>query len=142
MEDDHKNASPLGFIPMQEATVSIDREALQVAPFLELAASYQREVRAGIERVWDEDEAMMMRRDALLARPAVSPEQMGGPGPLSLGPLPELRRRLPLLLELEGNPFRIVELEDGALAIHGTICPHWLGPLEQVAPQNGIMRCP
>ena len=84
----------------------------------------------------------MMRRDALLARPAVSPEQMGGPGPLSLGPLPELRRRLPLLLELEGNPFRIVELEDGALAIHGTICPHWLGPLEQVAPQNGIMRCP
>jgi nitrite reductase/ring-hydroxylating ferredoxin subunit len=34
------------------------------------------------------------------------------------------------------------KLEDGALVAHGTICPHWLGPLEDAVPQNGRLRCP
>ena len=37
---------------------------------------------------------------------------------------------------------RLLELKDGALVAHGTICPHWLGPLEDAVPQNGRLRCP
>jgi len=37
---------------------------------------------------------------------------------------------------------RSLELKDGALVAHGTICPHWLGPLEDAVPQNGRLRCP
>ena len=50
--------------------------------------------------------------------------------------------RLPLLVELDGEPFRILELEDGVLVAHSTICPHWLGPLDEAAPENGVLRCP
>jgi nitrite reductase/ring-hydroxylating ferredoxin subunit len=45
-------------------------------------------------------------------------------------------------VELNGEPFRILELEDGVLVAHSTICPHWLGPLEEVMPEDGILRCP
>ena len=50
--------------------------------------------------------------------------------------------RLPLLVELDGGPFRILELEGGELVAHSTICPHWLGPLDEAAPENGVLRCP
>jgi hypothetical protein len=54
--------------------------------------------------------------------------------------LRELRQLLPLLVELGGEPFRLLELEDGALIAHGTICPHWLRPLEDAVPQSGRLR--
>lgn len=90
--------------------------------------------------LWDQDEAMMMRREALLAREKTRPK--ASVAPLSLGPLCELRERLPLLVEFDGEPLRVLELEDGALVAHGTICPHWLGPLEDAVPENGKLRCP
>ena len=83
---------------------------------------------------------MMTRREALLARRASRRKRCGAL--IALGRLSELRRRLPLLLEVDGEPFRMIELEDGTLALHATVCPHWLGPLEEVAPENGILRCP
>jgi nitrite reductase/ring-hydroxylating ferredoxin subunit len=49
--------------------------------------------------------------------------------------------RVPILVEFDGEPFRIVACEDGTLLTHSTICPHWLGPLDGGAPQNGILRC-
>jgi nitrite reductase/ring-hydroxylating ferredoxin subunit len=88
--------------------------------------------------LWDQDETMMVRREALLAR---SRTCSGGSGALlTLGPLSELR--LPLLVELDGEPFRILELDDGVLVAHSTICPHWLGPLDEAMPENGVLRCP
>jgi len=96
--------------------------------------------RASCARLWDEDEAMMVRRDAMTARVRVARRSAGAPIPL--GPLAELRRRLPLVVEFDGEPFRIVECEDGTLIAHGTICPHWLGPLDDAMPENGILRCP
>jgi nitrite reductase/ring-hydroxylating ferredoxin subunit len=94
--------------------------------------------RASYARLWDQDEAMMMRREALLARSRMRSEGSGAS--LALGPISELR--LPLLVELDGEPFRILELEDGELVAHSTICPHWLGPLDEAAPENGVLRCP
>jgi nitrite reductase/ring-hydroxylating ferredoxin subunit len=90
--------------------------------------------------LWDQDEAMMMRREALSTRART--RRKVSATPLALGPLCELRQRLPLLVEVDGEPFRILELDDGALVAHGTICPHWLGPLEDAVPENGKLRCP
>jgi len=101
-----------------------------------LAEKYRR----SCARLWDEDEAMMTRREEMIARAADRPRRSGTP--VCLGPSAELRRRLPLLVEFDGAPFRIVECEDGTLLAHATTCPHWLGPLEEAAPQNGILRCP
>jgi nitrite reductase/ring-hydroxylating ferredoxin subunit len=84
---------------------------------------------------------MMMRREALSARART--RRKVSAAPLALGPLCELRPPLPLLVEVDGEPFRLLELEeDGALVAHGTICPHWLGPLEDAVPENGKLRCP
>jgi nitrite reductase/ring-hydroxylating ferredoxin subunit len=83
---------------------------------------------------------MMMRREEMMAR-AAKPRPGSGAS-VSLGPSAELRRRLPLLFEYDGEPFRIVECDDGTLLAHATTCPHSLGPLDEVVPQNGILRCP
>ena len=121
------------------------RTAIEVRFYLpehrpERLAELGEKYRSSYARLWDQDEAMMMRREALLAR---SPTRSGVSGAsLALGLLSELRSRLPLLVELDGEPFRILELEDGVLVAHSTICPHWLGPLDEAAPENGVLRCP
>ncbi len=96
-------------------------------------------VYAGLyRRLWDEDEAMMLRREQQLAG-ARRPRKRSAP--LALGRLEALRARLPLLVELDGRPFRLIEL-DGALHAHATLCPHRLGPLEAAEPVDGCITCP
>jgi nitrite reductase/ring-hydroxylating ferredoxin subunit len=104
----------------------------------ERLAALGEKYRSSYARLWDQDEAMMMRRDALLTRSRL--RSAGSGASLRLGLLSELR--LPLLVELDGEPFRILELEGGELVAHSTICPHWLGPLDEAAPENGVLRCP
>ena len=82
---------------------------------------------------------MMVRREALLAR---SRTRSGGSS-LRLGSLSELRARLPLLVEFDGEPLRILELDDGMLVAHSTICPHWPGlsqrqPVEEAWQEVGV----
>jgi nitrite reductase/ring-hydroxylating ferredoxin subunit len=87
--------------------------------------------------LWDQDEAMMARREAQLAgmpKPATA-------DPVRLGPLAALRARLPLALELGGRGYRVLELA-GELVAHATMCPHRLGPLEQAEIVDGCVRCP
>jgi nitrite reductase/ring-hydroxylating ferredoxin subunit len=103
-------------------------------------AALGEKYRSSHARLWDQDEAMMMRREAL-STPGRRRRKASG-APLALGPLRELRQRLPLCVEVDGAPFRLLALEDGALVAHSTICPHWLGPLEDVLPENGKLRCP
>ena len=121
------------------------RTAIEVRFYLpehrpERLAALGEKYRSSYARLWDQDEAMMMRREALSARSRTRSERSGAS--LALGPLSELRARLPLLVEVDGEPFRVLELEDGLLIAHSTICPHWLGPLEEAAPENGVLRCP
>jgi hypothetical protein len=108
------------------------RIGLEAGPLSQWLTSYAR--------LWDQDEAMMMRREALSGRARVRREGSGAT--LRLGPLFELRPRLPLLVELDGEPFRVLEIEDGVLVAHSTICPHWLGPLDEAAPENGVPALP
>jgi nitrite reductase/ring-hydroxylating ferredoxin subunit len=97
--------------------------------------------RCSCDRLWDEDEAMMMRRDILTTRAFTRSQRRDPPHPVLLGPLSELRSRLPLAVELDGEEFRVVELPNRTLLAHATTCPHWLGPLGAVG-ENAIVRCP
>ncbi len=99
---------------------------------------------ASCERLWSEDEEMMRHREMALARARAWAAAPRPPAePVALGSLAELRARLPLKVEFAGRPFRVVELADGALVAHATICPHWLGPLDDAAVEEGdTIRCP
>jgi nitrite reductase/ring-hydroxylating ferredoxin subunit len=103
------------------------------------AATWAAGYRKLYERLWDEDEAMMLRRERLLAR---SP---GEPSPpctrLELGSLDEVRARLPLTVEMANRSWRVVDLH-GELRAHSTVCPHRLGPLEEAPVEDGIVECP
>jgi nitrite reductase/ring-hydroxylating ferredoxin subunit len=89
-------------------------------------------------RLWDEDEDMMIHRAAGLTRGAATSTATES---VELGPLAELRARLPLTVELAGKRFRIVE-DDGELVAHSVVCPHMLGPLDAAAVEDGCVRCP
>jgi nitrite reductase/ring-hydroxylating ferredoxin subunit len=94
------------------------------------------------ERLWDEDEAMMRRREVELRALRERPRGGSAAGVgVDLGPLPELRPRLPLVVESGGRSYRVVEV-DGELVAHSTVCPHKLGPLAECAVEDGVLRCP
>ncbi len=92
-------------------------------------------------RLWDEDEGMMMRRTEMLARRPASPVTARAATTLDLGDVESVRSRLPLLLELDGRRYRLVDV-GGELVAHGTTCPHLLGPLEEAIIADGCLRCP
>jgi nitrite reductase/ring-hydroxylating ferredoxin subunit len=102
----------------------------------ERAAALAQAYRTLSTRQWDRNEAVMLRREKLLARP-----QKPGPARLDLGPIDDLRAKLPRVVELAGRPWRIVEL-DGALVVHAGVCPHSQGPLEETVVENGVIECP
>jgi nitrite reductase/ring-hydroxylating ferredoxin subunit len=91
-------------------------------------------------RLWNEDEGMMLRRQAVLdARRAPATEDAGV---LPLGPASSLRAQLPRLVDWNGTRFRIVEVA-GKLCVHATVCPHLGGPLEEAMPDaEGCFVCP
>jgi nitrite reductase/ring-hydroxylating ferredoxin subunit len=90
-------------------------------------------------RLWDEDEAMMVRRaEQLAARRA---RAAGERAALALGTLADLKSRLPLVVEHAGERFRIVE-HAGRLVAHAAVCPHRLGPLEEAPVRDGRVVCP
>jgi nitrite reductase/ring-hydroxylating ferredoxin subunit len=89
------------------------------------------------ERLWDEDESMMVRRAQELERKRVANSER-----VALGRADALRARLPRCVEWAGRPWRIVEL-GGAFVVHATICPHRLGPLEAASVEaDGTVTCP
>ena len=89
-------------------------------------------------RLWDQDEAMMVLRERALAarrRRYVTPRAR------KLGGFDAVRAAAPMVVSFGGARFRIVEL-DGGLVAHAATCPHWLGPLDSVPAQNGVIQCP
>jgi nitrite reductase/ring-hydroxylating ferredoxin subunit len=87
-----------------------DRTAVEVRYYLpeprpERLEALGQAYRLSCARLWDEAEAMMMRRAALTGHAAAG------------------RRRSEAPLS------------------YATTCPHWLGPLDEVIPQNGILHC-
>ena len=93
---------------------------------------------AAYARLWDEDEAMMQRRERALAQRRTA--DRAAP-PLDLGDERAVRAAMPLVFEFGGAPFRLVDLANEIVA-HSTICPHWLGPLDESPVVDGEIRCP
>jgi len=88
-------------------------------------------------RLWDEDEAMMVRRQTVVDDRAAGAAQAS----LPLGPLAALRARLPLTLRIAGREVRLVDSGGDVLA-HPTRCPHFGGPLADASVEHGAITCP
>lgn len=91
------------------------------------------------KQLWDEDEAMMIRRRAVLE--ARQPPKHPSSQPLRLGTLTELRQRLPLVVDAGGRRCRVVDV-GGELVVYSTQCPHLGGPLEEAPLDGPIVTCP
>ncbi|MDX2234576.1 MAG: Rieske (2Fe-2S) protein [Hyphomonadaceae bacterium] len=120
-----------------ETDVCVEFLVAETAP--ERLEAIGRRYVAVYERLWDEDEAMMIARERALAR---SRRARGAVArSLRLGPEADVRRRLPMTVTHGGARYRIVEV-DGELLVHAATCPHWLAPLDEAPVVDGVVRCP
>lgn len=97
-------------------------------------------------RLWDEDEAMMRHRQAVLddkaerrAKKVEGDEEP--PAATSLGRESALRERLPCVVDTAKGPVRVVDVAEQLYA-HRTECPHLGGPLEHAPVVDGTITCP
>jgi nitrite reductase/ring-hydroxylating ferredoxin subunit len=134
---------------VQLTPLAPQRTAIEVLYYLPEAEPAKREMLGGkylasCERLWSEDEAMMQHREMAEARARAWAAEPRPPAlPVALGPLTDLLPRLPVVVEFAGRPFRVLADDDGTLLAHSTICPHWLGPLDDVPLEPGcVVRCP
>lgn len=97
------------------------------------------------EQLYDEDEAMMLERQAQLddrqARTRQNRTGRDGNAEIDLGLAKDARAQLPLIFELNGRSFRLVE-DAGKLIAHAAQCPHLLGPLDHADVVDGAVECP
>src|SRR5262245_16363383 len=89
-----------------ETRIRVEFRVPDVSP--ERIATLGAGYRALYAKLWDEDEAMMRRREAMLA--AQRNPQPRSREPLALGAEADVRAKLPLDVVMDGRPFRIVDL--------------------------------
>ncbi len=92
-------------------------------------------------RLWDEDEAMMRRREALLDGREPAAPRPGPRPPLALGPAAALHAEGPRLVDLDGDRFRVLAHE-GRLLAHPVVCPHRGASLAEAPIEAGAVVCP
>ena len=85
--------------------------------------------------LYDEDEAMMVERQAQLD--ATRPRD---DSPIRLGTEADLAR--PGFGFTKGGRHFAVARVDGVWIAWSTLCPHWLGPLGDQTPVDGCVECP
>jgi nitrite reductase/ring-hydroxylating ferredoxin subunit len=109
----------------------------------ERARAVGRSLVALYTELWDEDEAMMVRRQTLIdgAGNGDVGDEAGAPPAISLGSWQDRAQRLPLLISTSRGEYRVVETADGFFA-HSTRCPHRGGPLHEAAIENDHVVCP
>ncbi len=92
-------------------------------------------------RLWDEDEAMMVRRQAFLDGATPRVPRPGMRTRVALGPAAALRRELPRRVQC-GDDELLVREWQGQLVAHPLTCPHWGASLEQARIAGGAVVCP
>lgn len=91
--------------------------------------------------LWDEDEQMMVERQAALDAKTAGARRVAKPE-IDLGDVETLSSKLPLTIDLEGKAINIVEI-DGTLHAYSAECPHMLAPLTEVSvDKEGCITCP
>lgn len=101
----------------------------------ERVAAYLEEL---YSRLYDEDVWMMTERQSRLDSKG---ERRSDAHAVDIGPLDEVRGRLPIIVEVGDRSYRVVEVE-GELYAHATVCPHMLGPLGDADVCDGVVECP
>ena len=91
--------------------------------------------------LWDQDEAMMRRRQAFLDGELGSFETTASHAPVFLGPMDSLREKLPCGIEVGERHFWLREHADEVFA-HPALCPHLGGPLDEAEIRDGYLVCP
>ncbi len=91
------------------------------------------------EILWDEDERMMMERQAALdAKVEDNNENL----PIDLGDADSLSKKLPLTIDIKGKPVNIIKIDD-TLHAYSAECPHMLAPLSgEPVDDEGCITCP
>lgn len=93
------------------------------------------------ETLWDEDESMMVERQAALDAKTATNKTAAEPL-IDLGDVDALTAKLPLTIEVAGKPVNIVRIGD-ALHAYSAECPHMLAPLSDVpVDKEGCITCP
>lgn len=92
-------------------------------------------------RLWDEDEAMMRRRQAFLDGASPRVPRAGARPPHLLGNANALRERLPLAVEFDAGHF-VVREHAGGLVAHSATCPHWGASLAGAQIEGNAVVCP
>jgi nitrite reductase/ring-hydroxylating ferredoxin subunit len=124
-------------VPHDDHATDITVEFFVPGLAAEIEAAVGRAYRELYARLWDEDEAMMVRRqDVIDAVPTAEPRAAQ-----ALGPLASLRSRLPLVVGSGRDAVRVVDV-DGRLVAHAVVCPHRGGPLDAVPVCGGVVTCP
>jgi nitrite reductase/ring-hydroxylating ferredoxin subunit len=91
-------------------------------------------------RLYDEDQEMMETRQQALDK--VKSPQKKDSTTVSLGDIEELKAKLPITVSLAGRDWQLREHQNH-IAVHATLCPHMLGPLDQGhTSAEGTVRCP
>ncbi len=93
------------------------------------------------ETLWDEDERMMVERQAALDAKTQA-HKTAGKQKIDLGDANTLADKLPLTIELDGKAVNIVQI-DQSFHAYSAVCPHMLAPLSDVAvDKDGYITCP
>ncbi|MEE8311868.1 MAG: Rieske 2Fe-2S domain-containing protein [Candidatus Binatia bacterium] len=102
-------------------------------------------------RLWDEDEAMMRRRQHVLdraraergagERAEVSSYAEAPRRRMTLGRRTVIEGCLPVTISAGGQGYRLAEV-DGEILAFSVLCPHRGGPLDRCEPRDGIVECP
>lgn len=126
--------------------VGAERTAVQVRFLLpggdpERTQKLGQRLAGAYARLWDEDERMMQRREAMLRGHRTAPPGELDLGELDLGKVDAVREGAPYTVDWSGRPVRIAVVE-GALVAFSAVCPHWLGPLDETPILDGCVRCP
>ncbi len=91
------------------------------------------------EILWDEDERMMVERQAALDAKGT---KEGTSTTIDLGTVEELTRSLPKTIQIDDDTVNIVNI-DGTFHAYRAECPHMLAPLAGVPVDNdGCITCP
>ena len=92
-------------------------------------------------RLWDEDESMMRGRQAFLEGSSPAVARSGDRERVALGPADRLRDEGARIVEVAGDPFRVL-WHEGAFVAHTIVCPHWGGPLGEGRIEDDRVVCP
>jgi nitrite reductase/ring-hydroxylating ferredoxin subunit len=123
-----------------------DRRTDIVVDFFVPAVAQERASAAGefyvalYTRLYDEDVWMMTERQRQLDLVHAG-EREAGALRVVIGAIDEVRARLPIVVEIGGRSYRIVE-DRGEFVAHTTVCPHLLGPLGESRVDGGVIECP